>query len=295
MNKRVRLVPLPRNIEYELNHSLHNRHRRHRDKGTTLLIIERIRYARFHKPSDTNFADGQVVNLPFQVEDDDIKLSNQGMIMDFRETFCEALSLACNTMVMFDYFWEFSTVDVFQSDDVERKIWYLGPIGKSAEAGQSEIEEAIDLYRKLEIFDQKARRKFEIAIERWRKSKTSQTYEDTIIDLAIAFEALYLPDTGESTFKLAVRASWYLGKNKKDREELLTVFKEFYKCRSAVIHGGDLEKKKNVTIGGDSIPISKFITRAQDLCRESIEKIMQYCLEEGKFPENDYWDDLILG
>ena len=194
INNRVRLVPLPGNIEYKLNHSLYNRHRRYRDKGTTLLIIECIRYALFHKPSDTNFAEGQVVNLPFQVEANEIELSNQGMIMDFRETFCEALSLACNTMVMFDYFWEFSTVDVFRSNEVEQKIWYLGPIGKSAEAGQSEIEEAICLYKKLEKFDKKPvgqynkRTKgiFWIASERWRRSKTYQTPEDKMIDLGIA-------------------------------------------------------------------------------------------------------------
>ena len=295
INNQIRLVPLPSDIEYRLNHSLYNRDRRHRDKGTTLLIIECIKYALFHKPSDTNFADGPVVNLPFQVEANEIELSNQGMIMDFRETFCQALSLACNTMVMFDYFWDYSDADVFRSNDVGQKIWYLGPIGRKVEVGQSEISEAKRLYKILEKCNKETREKFEIAIERWRQSKTSQAREDKIIDLAIALEALYLPDQGESTFKLAVRASWYLGENKKDRKELFTVFREFYKCRSAVVHGGDLDKKKNVTIEGDSIPISKFITRTQDLCQESIEKIMQYCSKEGKFPKNDYWDNLILG
>lgn len=303
INKRVRLVPLPRNIEYKLNHSLYNRHRRHRDKGTTLLIIEGIRYALFHKPSDTNFADGQIVNLPFQVEDDDVKLSNQGMIMDFRETFCAALSLACNTMVMFDYFWEFSTVDVFRSDDVERKIWYLGPIGRKVEVGQSEIEEAIRLYKILEIFDQKAmgphdqkaKGIFWIASERWRKSKTHQNSEDKIIDLCIAFESLYLSGINdELKFRLSVRAAWFLGKNKDDQKRLLTVFKKIYDCRSTIIHGGEL-RKRTVTIDNKTIPVSELITEAQDLCQKSIVKILKKYSEDGKYPDDNFWNNLILG
>ena len=286
INNRVRLVPLPGNIEYKLNHNLYNRHRRHRDKGTTLLIIECIRYALFHKPSDTNFAEGQVVNLPFQVEANEIELSNQGMIMDFRETFCQALSLACNTMVMFDYFWEFSTVDVFRSDDVEQKIWYLGPIGKSAEAGQSEIEQAIRLYKILEIFDQKpmgqydqkTKGTFQIAIERWRQSKTSQNSEDKIIDLGIAFESLFVSNRRNISSQLRNNASRYLGKDKADQEKLKKEFKAIYDCRCDAVHEGKL--KENVTIGGRTISISKFITSAQNLCRDSILKI----LKDGKFP-----------
>ena len=296
INNQIRLIPLPRDIEYKLNHNLYNRHRRGRDKGTTLLIIECLRYSVFHKPSDTNYAEGQVVDLPFQVEDDDIKLSNQGMIMDFRETFCQALSLACNTMVMFDYFWDFSPIDVFRSDDVEQKIWYLGPIGKSVEAGQSEIEEAIRLYRILEIFDQKTKRVFWIASERWRKSKTSQTFEDTIIDLAIAFEALYLSKGNKEQLSLSLRlrAAWFLGKDRKHRKQLYEVIKELYKCRSTVVHGGEF-KKKIVTIDDDAIPMSEFITEAQDLCQISIIKFLQIYSEDGKYPNDDYWNDLILG
>ena len=303
INNRVRLVPLPGNIEYKLNRSLYNRHRRHRDKGTTLLIIECIRYALFHKPSDTNFAEGQVVNLPFQVEANEIELSNQGMIMDFRETFCEALSLACNTMVMFDYFWEFSTVDVFRSDDVEQKIWYLGPIGKSVEAEQPEIEKAIRLYKILEIFDQKPMGQYNkktkgifwIASERWRKSKTYQNSEDKLIDLCIAFESLYLPDIkDELKFRLSVRAAWFLGENKDDRKRLLTVFKKIYDCRSTIVHGGEF-KNRTVTIDKETIPISELITEAQDLCQKSIVKIMEKYSEDGKYPNDDFWNNLILG
>ena len=298
----IRLVPIPRDIAFQLNHNLRRNHHRQRDKGTTLLIIERLRLSVFHKPFETTFDEGRVVNLPFQVEANEIELSNQGMVMDFRETFCQALSLACNSMVMFDYFWDYFAADVFRSEHIGQKVYYSGPIGKSAEAGQSEIEKAKRLYKILEIFDQKPMRQFDqkakgifqIAIERWRQSKTYQNSEDELIDLVIAFEAVYLPDAGESTFKLAVRASWYLGKDRGERKRLFAVFKELYKCRSTVVHGGEL-KKRTVTIDKETILMSDLIIEAQDLCQKSIVKILKKYSEDGKCPENEYWDNLILG
>ena len=290
------------NITFQLNHPLQKRPHRQRDIGATLLIIERPMLSVFHKPSDTTFAEGQRVNLPFQVEENEIELANQGMIMDFRETFCQALSLACNTMVMFDFFWDYSAANVFRSDDVERKVYYSGSIGKSAEAGQSEIEEAIRLYKILEIFDQKpvgqfdqnVKRIFWIASERWRQSKTHQN-SDKMIDLCIAFESLYIPSRNdEKTFRLGVRAAWFLGKDIDDRKRLLAVFKKIYDWRSTVVHGGEL-KKKTYTIDNKTITMSELITEAQDLCQKSIVRILKKYSEDGKYPDDDYWNDLILG
>ena len=297
----IRLVPIPPDIKFQLNHPLQKYHHRQRDKGTTLLIIERLKHSVFHKPSKTTFDEDRIVNLPFQVEANEIELSNPGMVMDFRETFCQALSLACNTMVMFDYFWDYSA-DVFHSRDIEQKVYYSGPIGKSVEAGQSEIEEAKRLYKMLEIFDQKpmgqydqkAKGIFQIAIERWRESKTYQNL-DKMIDLCIAFESLYLPGINdELKFRLSVRAAWFLEENKDDRKRLFTVFKKIYDCRSTIVHGGEF-KNNTVTIDKKTILMSELTADAQDLCQKSIVKILRKYSKDGKYPDDDYWNDLILG
>ena len=78
-----------------------------------------------------------------------------------------------------------------------------------------------------------------------------------------------------------------MGKDKGHRKKLLAEFKEIYKCRSTGVHDGKL--KSSVTIEGKSVPISEFIERSQDLCRNSIIKI----LEDGKFPDD--WNNVILG
>ena len=78
----------------------------------------------------------------------------------------------------------------------------------------------------------------------------------------------------------------HLGKDKKDREDLLAKFKQIYNCRSKAVHAGHVDT--TIKFGEEKIGRSKFIMHAQDLCRESILKIM----EDGGFPD---WDSLILG
>ena len=266
--------------------------------GKTLLIIDYSVFPIFHTPFDPTTTIQEyrkLLNRTFRVEINGDK-SADSYVADFSEEFfCQALSLACNSAVQAALKWRFLADDeIFNLNyGTGGSIRISGLFGDSVEAGQSEIDKAKCLYHNLINLNSKIQGKLQIAIDRWIKSKTNQTPEDKIIDLAIAFEALYLPDMSESTFKFAVRASWHLGEDRRERVELFEVFKELYKYRSRIVHGG--ERKENVMIEGESVPIKKLIMRAQDLCRDSIEKIIKQCSREGKFPKNDYWDSLILG
>ena len=155
--------------------------------------------------------------------------------------------------------------------------------------GETEINEAKCLYKKLINLDSSDREKLQIPIDRWIKSKTPQNPIDKIIDLGIALEALYVPDggSGEIRFKFAIHAAWHLGEDKEDRRKLMKEFKEIYDWRSKVVHTGKFPNKtKRTTFTPEEV--DKFIERAQDLCRESIMKI----LDDGKFSD---WNSLILG
>ena len=297
----VKLVPFPQLTTFEFGSYFpgssirDSRFARQTNIGKTLFIIDRPLLSIFHKSFHESFDAMLIDDLPFQIETDNIKFSNHDEVDSFRELFCQALSLACNSPVQIAFKWWFLAEDDLFQPFPGGSIGYSPRLfGNSVKAGQSEIDKAKCLYRDLINLNSKTQGKLKIAINRWIKSKTRQTPKDRIIDLAIAFEALYLPtDNNELTFKLSVRASWYLADGKEDREVLLAVFKEFYKFRSRVVHGG--EPKENVTIRGKSIPVSQFVTKVQNLCLESIKKIMNHCLKEGKFPDNDYWDSLILG
>ena len=131
-------------------------------------------------------------------------------------------------------------------------------------------------------------------LNRWRKSKTPRNPIDKIIDLGIAFEALYLSNISEPielAFRLRLHAAWNLREDEEDRKDLMKEIQEIYAWRSSVVHTGKLPRKEvSRTKKRPFTPaeVNQFIERAQDLCQESIIKI----IKAKKFPD---WNSLILG
>ena len=154
---------------------------------------------------------------------------------------------------------------------------------------EAQIPKVKRLYEALVNLDSDTREKLQIAIDRWIKSKSGNNSVDKMIDLGIAFESLYLPSNSvdQLAFQFRLRASWYLGKDKGEREELIDEFKAIYTLRSKAVHNGELPQKIKIR-KGESVPTSEFIPRAQDLCLDSIKKI----LEDRKYPD---WESLVLG
>lgn len=211
---------------------------------------------------------------------------------DFFKTFCDALSLVCNSPMQISMEWELVPEDTaFNVGNGPGYVRYhrLGLFGKFAEVGKSDIEKATCLYdilnKNSDVSD-----KLRIPINRWIRSKISTTPADKMIDLGIALEALYtLKSERGITATLSARAAWHLGKDKERRKELLTKFRQIYNCRSNAVHRGELAE--TVTFGTKPIPVLDFIKNAQKLCRESILKV----LNAKEFPNRDYWDSLIVG
>ena len=180
-------------------------------------------------------------------------------------------------------------------DEITGLNIFLDPCDHFVEVEEADIEKAKCLYRILDT-NPDLREKLRMPIDRWIKSKapentlTPEEPIDKIIDLGIAFEALYLSDVNEElTFRLGVHAAWYLGEDKTERGKLLKKFGDIYRCRSNAVHGGQLDEP--VRFGEERISIRKFIERVQNLCRDSIMKI----LNSEQFPDRNYWDSLILG
>ena len=268
-------------------------------QSKTVLIIDCSVSPVFHKPFPEL---SQVDNYPFRVEVDGENFPNF-MVDDFCEQFCQALSLACNFSVQIAFSWRFLAEDqLFNlSYGIEGATigissltsWPSNPFGIPTKAEDAQIEKAKCLYDILVNPNLDVGEKSRIPIDRWIKSKAGEDPVDKVIDLGIAFEALYIGDSdgGEITFKLAARAAWHLGTDKECRKKLLAEFKQIYNWRSKAVHTGSLPQKKESRKKRRPFTpeeVDKFIQRAQDLCRKSIITI----LEEGKFPD---WNDLILG
>lgn len=262
-------------------------------RGKTLLVIDRPVFSIFFKRSQEPFEEGsRIEDVPFKIELDGEDYTDYETVASFKNLFCQALSLACNSAVQISGSGRLLEERKFfhPGNGGVRSSRYRGPLGKTKKVGPAEIDEAKRLYH---ILDKNSgiRKDLRIPIDRWVKSKASGSEVDKIIDLGIAFEALYVRDGGgDTTYKLAIRAARHLGKDKDDREKLLKKFKQIYRCRSDAVHTGTVDQK--VKFGEEQIPTSEFIKNVQGLCRRSILQIVNDAKEAGEFPD---WDRLILG
>ena len=214
------------------------------------------------------------------------------------DQFCRVISLTCNFGCVPILDWGYIDPDELFSVvghgiiPTARCVLPNEPVSFNR-ISETQIPKIKCLYEAVVKLDSNILKKLQIPIERWIKSKTSQTPEDKIIDVAIALEALYLSDISEPTelsFRLRLHAAWHLKEKEEDRKALMREFTEIYRWRSTVVHTGKLPEKGSGKKKKPYTPeeVREFITRAQDLCRDSIMKI----LEDGKFPD---WNNLILG
>lgn len=213
---------------------------------------------------------------------------------DFYRTFCQVLSLVCNYAFRIPLRWRNLAEDELFNLGTPRVCgivvegYFAAPVPfRDGGYGirETQINEAKRLYHILVNSTSNIGKDLQIPIERWIKSKTFSNPVDKMIDLRTAFEAIYLTDrdgNSELSFQLRLRASWYLGEDKAHRKELMENFKKIYKWGSKSVHTGRLHNKTTQQ------EIVEFTEKAQDLCRDSILKI----LEDGKLPD---WNDLILG
>lgn len=297
----VRLVPFPSHTTFEFEsyfpHFSNRRYSFERQMGKTLLITNRPMLSIFHNPSENTFDGIPVNDIPFQIDTDNIKFPNSDEVNSYRIYFCQALSLACNCAVQISHEWRYAAEDEIFRPFSSGGMGYSPKLfGDSVKVGQSEIKDAKCIYDNLIKLKSKTQGKLRIAIDRWIKSHTYQKPEDKMIDLGVAFESLFLPKnkTDQLSLSLRLRAAWFLGDDKSKRNELMKVFSKIYTWRSKCVHTGELPNKTTNTPYTQE-EISEFINNAQDLCQKSIIKFLQIYSEDGEFPNDDYWNDLILG
>lgn len=261
-------------------------------QGKTLLIIDSPVFCIFHRPSRGAVHEANRIDkLPFQLHLDDEEFTDSSAVDSFVELFSQALSLTLDTAVQKSGgTWHFDERKFLQpSGRGGSRSRRHGPFARAKKAGEAEIDEAIRLYEVLKE-KQGLGEKLQIPIDRWIRSKVPGRHVDKIIDLGIALEALYLSDISEPTelsFRLRLHAAWHLRENEEDRKQLMKEFRGIYDWRSSAVHKGKIPNKtKNTSYTEEEV--AAFIQRSQDLCRESILKI----LEDGEFP---MWNRLILG
>ena len=103
--------------------------------------------------------------------------------------------------------------------------------------------------------------------------------EDRILDAAIALETMYSVDAPEITYKLATRAGYFLGLDGDERMDIFRTVKDFYRVRSAIIHGSRSKRRQ--------IDLGKALSDGQQLARDTLLAF----LRDGRVPD---WERLVM-
>lgn len=125
----------------------------------------------------------------------------------------------------------------------------FGMYEKEATVEESDLQNITNLWRELMETRYKdpipARFRIDtmdVALERFSKSYRHQSWLEDLVDLTIALESLFQPSDSnqELRYRIAIRAAWLLGVDKKDTADSIKVYKRvkaMYDIRSSTVHG----------------------------------------------------------
>ena len=183
----------------------------------------------------------------------------------WRQRISDALSLACDHYVLWTHIWrDVGDLEVFNRSGGGSEFREASSKGDEISLEQEHLETARDLAVQREANSHNGRA-LDMAISRWISSKRPYAaLADRFIDLRIAFETLYLPQSRtEMRFRLAMLGAWHLGADFEERRRYYDLLRDAYDCGSAAVHTGEVEgTPRNLNI----------LTDAQSACRTAILK-----------------------
>ncbi|MDB5098203.1 MAG: hypothetical protein JWM80_2624, partial [Cyanobacteria bacterium RYN_339] len=92
-----------------------------------------------------------------------------------------------------------------------------------------------------------------LALERWSDAFERLSDDDKLVDYWIGLESLFIGvDTGELSYRAALRIAWFLGADATDRRRLQKEMKSSYGARSKIVHGSGKRPKDFESIFGQT-------------------------------------------
>jgi len=177
-----------------------------------------------------------------------------------------------------------------------RDVFHLEPQWISGmDKGVLNASEALDFKRFWHRFRRtRPTKALRIAVTRFDLAYRNEDPEERIIDYMIALEALYTGDIQELAYKLALRAAFFLGKTKEDRNNIFDILKKAYTVRSQIVHGQE-PKDEFILQTGRTLDIYGLAKEAEEILRQSIKKLID--LPELLRAQNlqESFDQIVLG
>ena len=140
----------------------------------------------------------------------------------------------------------------------------------------SEIEEVNNWVSKITKVNLQENSSFRVACNRFNRFYEERRIDDTIIDLAIAFEALFTGEINDYLKNMGVivglSCSMLLGKNFEDRQKIREFLKKLFEVRNEIVHKNKL--KTIIKVDGETYHINDFSIQLQEYLRDSIKKLL---------------------
>jgi hypothetical protein len=150
----------------------------------------------------------------------------------------------------------------------KRRGGYLG-LGEY-HLGKDEIDEFVEFWKEIgEVIVGKQYRCHDyltIVLKRLNLGSEERDLENKLIDFFVAFEALFLLEASELSYRLALRTATLLGDSYQERREITNFMRDAYVLRSQIVHGKTPKIKKK------TIDLKEYVPRLENYLRHSIIK-----------------------
>ena len=117
---------------------------------------------------------------------------------------------------------------------VELALQGFGPRGKQPPLAITELAQLMDAYAAL---PSESQRILALAMRRLRDSTARVDWEDKVVDVCIALEALFMDEDWKHKKRIATRGSWYFADSRQERDQTRLLLEDFYGLRSQIVHG----------------------------------------------------------
>ncbi len=196
------------------------------------------------------------------------------------DSFCKALSQPRDWQVSCNFWWDdVGELQAFTRVGSSGCSWREATPLQRTLFTKSDVRAAIGSHFPKSGKDSR-KRSLDVAISRWIRAKRTTSILDALIELRIAFEALYeIEGNTEKRFRVATYAAWHLGVDVEERLKCREVVSGLYGEASKVLHASGSKRIRDRP---------KLIAQALNYCYRGIMKRRK---EDGQVK----WDELSMG
>lgn len=140
-------------------------------------------------------------------------------------------------------------------------IWRPGTEYKLEETMIPKIRQQVDTLTRIEKYLNTTARHIGLAMRSFASiyDRLMHQGEDCVIDAITALEALWKLDS-ELAFRLGFRTASLLGKTDNDREVIFETLRRYYRIRSKIVHGSDLNSDESTLVQNNE-PLRDIVRR----------------------------------